>query len=69
MSYREDLKIKIREIEKRMAKDESEKLQFEIELNKLRLAEFEEDIRETAERQLLKGQCCFYATVVLDNLP
>jgi hypothetical protein len=55
MSYREDLKIKIREIEKRMAKDESEKLQFEIELNKLRLAEFEEDIRETAERQLLKG--------------
>ena len=55
MSYREDLKIKIREIEKRMAKDESEKLQFEIELNKLRMAEFEEDIRETAERQLLKG--------------
>ena len=55
MSYREDLKIKIREIEKRMAKDESEKLQFEIELNKLRLAEFEEDIRETAERQLVKG--------------
>ena len=55
MSYREDLKIKIREIEKRMAKDESEKLQFEIELNKLRLAEFEEDIRETAEQKLLKG--------------
>ena len=55
MSYREELKAKIREVEKRMAKDESEKLQLEIELNKLRLAEFEEDIRETAEQKLLKG--------------
>jgi hypothetical protein len=55
MSYREELKAKIREVEKRMAKDESEKLQLEIELNKLRLAEFEEDIRETNEKRLLKG--------------
>ena len=55
MSYKEELKSKIREVEKRMAKDESEKLQLEIELNKLRLAEFEEDIRETNEKRLLKG--------------
>jgi hypothetical protein len=55
MSYRDELKAKIREVEKRIAKDESEKLQLEIELNKLRLAEFEEDIRETAEQKLLKG--------------
>jgi len=55
MSYRDELKARIREVEKRMVKDESEKLQLEIELNKLRLAEFEEDIRETTEKKLLKG--------------
>ena len=55
MSYKEELKSKIREVEKRMAKDESEKLQLEIELNKLKLTEFEEDLRETNEQRLLKG--------------
>jgi hypothetical protein len=55
MSYREELKAKIREIEKRIAQEESDKLSLEVELNRLKLAEFEEDIKESRERQLLKG--------------
>jgi hypothetical protein len=50
-----EIKAKIREIEKRMAEDESEKLELEIQLNKLKLAEFEEDIKETQNQQFLKG--------------
>jgi hypothetical protein len=55
MSYKDQLKVKIRDIEKRIAEDESEKLSLEVELNRLKLAEFEEDIKESRERQLLKG--------------
>ena len=55
MSYREELKTKILELEKKIAKDETEKLQLEIELNKLKLAEFEEDMKESNEQKLLKG--------------
>ena len=55
MTYRDELKQKIKSLEKKIAQDEGEKLQLEIELNKLRLAEFEEDIRETSEQKLLKG--------------
>ena len=69
MSYREDLKTRILKIQKRMSEDNSEKLELEIELNKLKLTEFEEDMKEEQEQKLLKGQCCFYATVVIDNLP
>ena len=55
MSYREELKTKILDLEKKIAKDETEKLQLEIELNKLKLAEFEEDMKESQEKKLLKG--------------
>jgi predicted nucleic acid-binding Zn-ribbon protein len=55
MSYKDTIKQKIREIEKRMAEDESQKLELEIELNKLRLSEFEEDLKETQNQQFLKG--------------
>jgi hypothetical protein len=55
MTYREELKAKIRDLEKKIAKDETEKLQLEIELNKLKLAEFEEDMKESSEQKLLKG--------------
>jgi hypothetical protein len=55
MSYRDELKTKILELEKKIAKDETEKLQLEIELNKLKLAEFEEDMKESNEQRLLKG--------------
>jgi len=55
MKYLNELKSKIRDIEKRIAEDESEKLQLEIELNRLKLAEFEEDLKESREKKLLKG--------------
>ena len=55
MSYRDELKAKIRDLEKKIAKDENEKLQLEIELNKLRLTDFEEDLKETQEKKFLKG--------------
>jgi len=55
MPYRDELKSKIRDLEKKIAKDETEKLQLEIELNKLKLAEFEEDMKESSEQKLLKG--------------
>jgi len=55
MSYKDELKAKIREIKKRMEEDKSEKLALEIELNRLQLAEFEEDMKETQNQQFLKG--------------
>jgi hypothetical protein len=55
MSHKDEIKSKIREIEKRMIEDESEKLALEVELNRLQLAEFEEDLKETQNQQFLKG--------------
>jgi len=55
MSYRDEIRAKIRELEKRITQDENEKINLMIELNRLRVAEFEEDIKESQEQQLLKG--------------
>ena len=55
MSYKDELKRKIRDLEEKIARDEGEKLQLEIQLNKLQLAEFEEDLKETQNQQFLKG--------------
>jgi hypothetical protein len=55
MPYKDEIKAKIREIQKRMAEDESQKLELEIQLNKLQLAEFEEDLKEIQNQQFLKG--------------
>ena len=59
MSYNDELKTKIRELirelEEKIVRDEGEKLELEIKLNKLRLSEFEEDIKETQNQQFLKG--------------
>ena len=55
MSHKDELKRKIREIEEQILKDESLKLQYQAELNRLKLAEFEEDLKESDNRQLLKG--------------
>jgi hypothetical protein len=55
MSHKDELKRQIRELEEKIAIDEGEKLQLQIELNRLKLAEFEEDLRESDNRQLLKG--------------
>jgi hypothetical protein len=55
MSYRDEIRAKILELEKRITQDENEKLNLMIELNRLRVAEFEEDIKESQDQQLLKG--------------
>lgn len=55
MSHRDELRAKIRELEKRITQDESEKLLLQVELNRLKLAEFEEDIREAQDKKLLQG--------------
>jgi cell division protein FtsL len=55
MSYKDELKRKIRDLEEKIAHDEGEKLDLEVQLNKLRLTEFEEDLKEQQNQQLLKG--------------
>ena len=59
MSYNDELKTKIRELirelDEKIVRDEGEKLELEIQLNKLRLSEFEEDMKETQNQQFLKG--------------
>jgi hypothetical protein len=55
MNYRDEIKAKIRELEQKIVQDENEKLNLMIELNKLRLTDFEEDMKETQEKKFLKG--------------
>lgn len=55
MQYREILQKQIRELELKIANDSSEKEELQKQLMKLKLAEFEEDIKEEDNRQLLKG--------------
>jgi len=55
MAYKDFLKQKIKELEQKIASSEEEKTVIQSELNKLRLAEFEEDMREESPQQLLKG--------------
>jgi hypothetical protein len=55
MNYRDEIKSKIRELEQKIVQDENEKLNLMIELNKLRLTDFEEDMKETQEKKFLKG--------------
>lgn len=55
MSYKDELKVKIRELEERIAREKGEKLALEMQLNKLQLAEFEEDMKETQNQKLLNG--------------
>jgi hypothetical protein len=55
MAYKDFLKQKINELEQKIVSSTEEKSVIEAELNKLRLAEFEEDMREESSQQLLKG--------------
>lgn len=55
MAYKDFLKQKIKELEEKIVSSTEEKSVIEAELNKLRLAEFEEDMREESSQQLLKG--------------
>jgi hypothetical protein len=54
MPYKELIQKQIRELEEKIEMHQGEKLDLVKELNRLRLAEFEEDMR-TSEKQLLKG--------------
>lgn len=55
MSYREQLQKEIRELEHQILNSQGKKLELEQKLQQLRLAEFEEDMRESDGQQLLKG--------------
>ena len=55
MSYKDYLNQKIQELEKRIVYSAEEKRAIEEELNKLRISEFEEDLRNESTQQLLKG--------------
>ena len=55
MAYKDFLKQKINELEQKIASSEEEKNVIQAELNKLRLAEFEEDMATEGNQQLLKG--------------
>ena len=55
MSYRKLLVKQIRELEEKIAEAQGDKVQLEKELQKLKVAEFEEDMRESDDRHLLKG--------------
>ena len=55
MAYKDFLKQKIKELEQKIASSTEEKSVIEAELNKLRLAEFEEDMATESNQQLLKG--------------
>ena len=55
MAYKDFLKQKINELEQKIASSTEEKSVIESELNKLRLAEFEEEMASESNQQLLKG--------------
>jgi hypothetical protein len=54
MSYRNLLLKQIAELEQKIASDTADKVELEKQLRSLKLAEFEEDMRETQERRLLR---------------
>lgn len=57
MSYRQFLLSQIAEIERKIASDSAEKEALQKELARLKLAEYEEDWKETNERRLLQEGC------------
>lgn len=57
MSYREILLKQIAELEQKIQKDSVEKDILEKELNRLKIAEYEEEWKETLEKRLLQEGC------------
>ena len=55
MSYKEYLNKRITDLEQTISKTSEEKEKIQLELNKLKLAEFEEDMATESNQQLLKG--------------
>ena len=54
-SYKKLLKQQIKELEIHIEQSTEKKEDLQRELNKLKMAEFEEDMREESSQQLLKG--------------
>jgi cell division protein FtsL len=54
-SYKRLLKQQIKELEIHIEQSTEKKEDLQRELNKLKIAEFEEDMREDSSQQLLKG--------------
>ena len=55
MSYRDILKKQIAELEQKIQSAKGEKSELEKQLNKLKVAEFEEDMATESTQTLLKG--------------
>jgi predicted nucleic acid-binding Zn-ribbon protein len=56
MSYKDELQKEIRDLEQKILSSQGQKLELEQKLQQLRLAEFEEELRESSNgQQLLKG--------------
>jgi hypothetical protein len=58
MSYKEQIRKRIRELEDKIAESNVDKVQLESlrsELARLNMQEFEEDLRSEGTQQLLKG--------------
>jgi len=58
MSYKEQIRKRIRELEAKIAETNVDKVQLESlrsELARLNMQEFEEDLRTESDQQLLKG--------------
>lgn len=55
MSYRQLLLKQIAELEQKIAEAQGDKKELESQLNRLRIAEYEEDCRDNPDAQLLKG--------------
>ena len=65
MSYKKYLQQRIQELQREISEDKGEIEGLKKELTKLQLAEFEEDLHDQGDQQLLKGQCCFNTTPCL----
>jgi peptidoglycan hydrolase CwlO-like protein len=55
MSYRNELKKRIEELNQEISEDKGQIEALKKELKKLEMAEFEEDLSEDSSQQLLKG--------------
>jgi peptidoglycan hydrolase CwlO-like protein len=55
MSYRNELKKRIEELNQEISEDKGQIEALKKELKRLELAEFEEDLSEDSSQQLLKG--------------
>lgn len=55
MSYRNELKKRIEELNQEISEDKGQIEALKKELKRLEIAEFEEDLSEDSSQQLLKG--------------